>query len=269
MKRKNLIQRFNPATLKTIESIEVLKRDFLLKDIKYKAVLENDENPVVDLAATIIQAEVVVGKSIVKTVDEMGFEDDEVQLNYDFIEVDFYEEFERAMGDHFIEYCNKFELGFEKKGVFSSEDLEGYKGMKLKKINELVEYVRTKSPIENKIKKLLEEFYNNLYDYISNFRFEDSQVNKKLKFNLNKNQLIWFFLSLYENGLIKGMSYLDLYAFIERNTMYFDSEKGEYIDMDKVRTQGNKFTKNHISPTESVKVLEQVFHTTFFSNKYK
>lgn len=269
MKRKNLLGKFSPGALKTQEAIQVLKRQFLLNDIRYKGDLENGKHPIVDLSVSNIQTEVVVGKSIVKSIDDLGFEEDEVVLDYEHIEVDFYEEFKEALDNILMGYCKKFELELEKKGVYTRNDLEGFKGMKLKRINELIKYVTSSSPIEYNINKHLVEFYNNLYDFIFKFRFEDSQVDKKLKFKLKKTHLIWLFLAMYEQGLIKGMSNLDLYAFLENNTMYFDSRKGEYVDMINVRIQANKLIKGDVSPTDPTKVLEQKFHSNFFKMNFK
>ncbi|MCA0151725.1 hypothetical protein [Winogradskyella vincentii] len=265
MENRPLLIEFNRGIPKTQKELEILKKDFLSNDITHKDLLKNGENPVLDFNKTKIQSEVVVGKSMRISLDRFGFEEEEIDFEYDLKEIDFSEEFKRALEISFNNLCNKFIDELDKKGIYTSEGLEGYKNVKLKKLNDLILELDNVCDIEEGIKNLIKEFYNKLYDFISNFKSENYQVSKKLNFKLNKNQLIWFFKMMYDKGVISGLHINDVYRLLETNTRYY--ENGDYVDMKAVIRQAHKLTKGYTSPEKAIKKLSETFDKSFFSSE--
>ena len=261
MERENLLNIINLGQTWSGKAIDDIKRDFLSKDIKHQQGLEHNQIPTLDLNESKIHIKVIVGKSVRIVQDVFGFEEEEVDLEFDVIEIDFYEEFERALENVLESCCNKFIRDLDKKGVYTAEGLEGYKSSKLKKVNDLIAQLEIHSDMEEQIKIYLVKCYNKLYNYISNFKLDDYQVSSKLKFKLNKNQLIWLFFILHREGIIAGLSQNDLFRFLEANFMYYDDD---YKSMAGVRIQANKLTKGDASPEKSIEVLSEIFKKDFF-----
>ncbi|MEO7283166.1 hypothetical protein [Gelidibacter sp.] len=170
MKRKNLLDISNSGLPKSQKEIEAIKKVFLSKDIMHKEALKNNEVLDLDLNKSKIQAEVIIGKSVRIVHDVFGFEEEQVNLEMDCIEIDFYEEFKEALETLFENYCKKILSELDRKGIYTAESVEGYKEIKLNKINKLISVLEKESDIEIPIKILIQEFYNKLYDFISNFK---------------------------------------------------------------------------------------------------
>tara|TARA_R110002049_G_scaffold306078_1_gene503954 strand:+ start:11274 stop:12074 length:801 start_codon:yes stop_codon:yes gene_type:complete len=264
MNRKNLLNILNLGLPKTQKEIEELKKEFLLKDSKYKYDLNNGKNVTVDLNESKIQVDIIVGTSIRTVQDDFGFDEEACDYEIEYLNIDFYEEFNKALEISFDNFCKKFTKELNCKGVYTTEGLEGFKKSKLKKTNELIDFIKTGSDIENCIKVYLEEYYSKLYDFISNFKLENYQVSDKFKFKLTKSQLIWLFHSMLDKKVIVGITPTDLYRMLEKNTMYFD--KGEFKDMTGVRVQASKLINGSSSPKKSIEELSEKFDTDFFSS---
>ncbi|MEP3836404.1 MAG: hypothetical protein ABJM36_02100 [Algibacter sp.] len=264
MENRRLLIEFNRGIPKIQKELDIIKKDFLINDIMHKDFLRNGEYPDLDFNKTKIQTEVSVGKSVRIVQDKFGFEEEEIDLELDVIEIDFYEEFERALVALFDNYCTKFLNELDRKGVYTFEGIEEYKLVKLKKLNNLISELDKCCDLQEDIKTLISEFYNKVYDFISNFKLENYQISDKLQFKLNKNQVVWLFLSMYDKGVVSGITDLDLYSFLDAHCKYFD--KDEYKDMSNSRTQGNKFINGHASPSESIRVLKEKFDEDFFSS---
>lgn len=263
MENRRLLIELNNKIPKSKKELDVLKKNFLLNDIMHRDLLNNDENPKIDLNQSNIQYKVVVGKSVTIVQDELGFEEEEVELEHDLIEIDFYEEFERALEALFENYKTKFIRELDRKGIYTLEGLEGFKKSKLKKINDFIIELCDVSNIEESGKQLIKEFSEKVYDFISNFKVEDYQISDKLNFNLNKNQLIFLFQTMWNKGVISGTTQGDLYTILEKTTRY-KNKHSLYEDMKGVRIQANKLTKGNISLDASRKKLSSIFKGTFF-----
>ena len=264
MENRRLLIEFNRGIPKTQKEIEAIKKDFLLNDICYKDIISNGGSPVIDLNIYNIQTEVVVGKSLRIVKDDFGFLKDEIDLEYDNIDIDFHEEFDKALDIFFADYCLNFIKELDRKGIYTSENLVGFKRMKLKRVNDLKNKLIQNPSLEQKVKDSIVKFYDKIYEFTSNFKVEDYQISDKLKFKLNKNQVIWLFLSMYDKGVIRGITHSDLFRFLNAHCKYFD--KDEYQDMSNSRIQANKFINGHASPSESIKVLNEKFDVDFFSS---
>ncbi|WNH13852.1 hypothetical protein [Thalassobellus suaedae] len=264
MENRLLLIELNQGIPKTQKEINIIKKDFLLNDIRHKEIVNNGETPTLDLNESNIQAEVVVGKSKRTFHDEFGFEREVVDLEYEIETINFYEEFDKALNISFDEYCSKFIKELDRKGVYTSESIEGFKKNQLKKINDLITYLNQSSDFEAKDKALIIQFCEKLYDFSSNFKSEDFQISDKLKFKLNKNQVIWLFQSMYDKNVISGITHPDLFRFLDDYCEYFD--KAKYHQMSNSRIQANKFINGHASPKESIKALNEKFDKDFFSS---
>lgn len=264
MENRRLLIELNLDIPKTQKEIEAIKKAFLLNDIRHKDIVSNGEIPILDLNESNIQAEVVVGKSKSIVHDEFGFDEEKVEMEYEIETINFHEEFDEALNTSFDEYCSKFIKELDRKGIYTSENLEGFKKMKLKRINDLKNILAQNHSLEHMVKDSLIKFYDKVYEFTSNFESENYQISDKLKFKLNKNQVIWKFLSMHEKGLISGITLSDLYRFLDANCEYYD--KGGYHQMANSRIQANKFIKGHASPEESIKVLNQKFDKDFFGS---
>ena len=265
MENRRLLIELKNGIPKNQRDLDILKKDFILKDIINKDSLMNGEFPNLDFNKFKIQTKVIIGKSVRIVQDEFGFEEEEIDLELDVIEIDFYEEFERALETLFDNYCTKFLNELDGKGIYSFEGIEGYKLVKLKKLNNLISELDNCCDLEEDVKTLIREFYSKVYDFISNFKMENYQVSKKLKFKLNKNQLIWLFQTMYKKDVISGMSQSDLYRILEDGFMY--RYNGKYIDMTGVSRQANKLVNSNTSPEKAIKLLSETFNKDFFSSE--
>jgi hypothetical protein len=254
MYRNNLLKIFNPKLPKTQQEIESIKKDFLLKDIIHKS----NSSLSIDLNKSIIETVVVFNSKNKQHI----FDDDEFDSkNDDLVQVDFYEEFAKALADTLDSYISKFIVELERKYIYTVNDLDGYKRFKLKKINEFIQELEL-SDVETKSKDILKRFYEDMYGFISSFNIDDTLVSNKLKFKLNKNQLIWLFQTMLNKGVISGISNLDLYRILETNSMYYDGSK--YHDMSNVRTQAHKLTNGASSTKKTIEELSKIFDKNFF-----
>ena len=172
MENRRLLIELKNGIPKNQRGLDILKKDFLLNDIMHKDLLRNGEYPDLDFNKTKIQTEVSVGKSVRDVQDEFGFEEEEIDLELDVIEIDIYEEFERALEALFDNYYTKFLNELDRKGIYTFEGLEGYKLVKLKKLNNLISELDKCCDLEEDVKTLIREFYNKVYDFISNFKLE-------------------------------------------------------------------------------------------------
>lgn len=263
MKRKNIISSSFKVIPKSQKEIVEIKRNFLLSDIKHEHNVSKNRFPNLDFKENRIEFKVMVVVSVEVNQDEYGFEYEEEVLEDDLVEVDFFKEFEDALEIKLDNYCSKFLDELDKKSVYTVDDLEGFKKRQLYKVNERIEYLEKESDIEDKIKKIIIEYYNKLCDFIYNFKIEDYQEGHKLKFKLNKNQLIYLVQTMFDKRLISGIGINILYGILESHTQYFDN--GKYQNMKGVRIQANKFINGHSSPEKSIKALSKIFDKNFFT----
>jgi hypothetical protein len=266
MKRINLIKLFNPNLPKTNKEFERIKMEFLLNDIKYKDILCQGAKPNINLNDFEINFEIVSGSSKRIVTDELGFEEEFVELDYDIMLIDFEEEFERALDLQLNRNFLKFKVVLDEKGIYTPEKLEGFKKMKLKKINELIDFYKSESDLPDFFKDLIIEFYNQFYDYVSGFNLNEVQISDKIKFKLNRNQLILLFQKMLDKGVISGMSQLDLYKLLDERTMYTNNE-GDYKDMISTRIQANKLQKGNTSSESALEKLSSIFGKDFFTSE--
>lgn len=151
----------------------------------------------------------------------------------------------------------------DKKSIYTEDKLEGFKKRTLLAINELIEFYSTKSDLPDSFKDLITEFYGDFYDYISVFSLKEIQISDKIRFKLNKNQVILLFQTMFDKGVISGMSELELYKILDEKTMY--TKDGVYTGMKDTRIQANKFKKGNASLAASLKLLSQKFNKDFFT----
>ncbi len=262
MKSKNLLKIFSPILPKTKKELELIKRNFLLKNVKFETIDGYDISSV-NFNDSSILVKTLVGRSLSYVTDDLGFIEEITDLEYEVKEVKFEEEFKEELELGLKRYKSKFTSILDEKGIYTEGMLEGFKKRKLKIINELIEYYSIKSDLPDFFKKLIIEFYNDFYNYISKFNIDEIQISDKLKFKLNKNQLILLFQTMIDKGVISGMSQLDLYRILDEKTMY--TKNGVYEDMINTRTQANKLQKGHVSSAASIKELSHLFDENFFT----
>jgi hypothetical protein len=248
------------------KDIILIKKDFLLKDVKYKYELNAGGSPVVDLKESKALVEVLIGESysLVKE-DEFGFEEKEITPEYDLIEFEFKEEFEKSLKDFFKTYCKKFIEQLDVKNIYTLEMLSGYKKMKFNKINSLISFFQKNSDMNDSFKDLIIQFCKDCYEFISNFNLNEVMVGDKLKFKLKKNELILLFQIMWDKEVILGISESDLYRILEDKTLYTDNN-GNYCEMKYVSQQANKLKQGHNSPKFPGKRLSEIFHKSFFTS---
>jgi hypothetical protein len=263
MRRINLIKLFNPNLPKTNEEFQRVKFEFLLNDIKHKDILYQGGKPDINLDDFEINYEFVSGSSKSMFKDELGFEEELVDLEYDVMTIDFEEEFKKALQIGLDRFCSKFISNIHEKAIYTEDTLEGYKRERLKIINKLIGNYQTKSDLPDGYKNLIVEFFKKFYDYISVFSFEEVQISDKLKFKLSKNQVILLFQVMLNKSIISGISELDLYRILDEKVMYI--KKGVYINMKNTRRQANKLQNGHTSEAVSLVELSKIFDKNFFS----
>jgi hypothetical protein len=247
---------------KTQIEINVIKNQFLHKDIKYKNIPYLGAMDSIDIEETTISVEVVYLSST-NIKDEFGFEEE--FLENDLVECEFQEEFERSLDVLLISAFESFKNLLDTKGVYTSDAIEGLKKRRLKKVNELVSFYEEESDIIEPLKNVLIEFCNKYYEFVSNFDIEDHQISDKFKFALNKNELILLFQTMLDKDVITGIPQNDMYRLLEQKTLYKVS-KGEYAEMKNVRLQANKLQKGYVSSETSLNKLCSIFHKTFFTS---
>jgi hypothetical protein len=279
MKSKNLLKIFSPNLPKTKKELELIKRDFLLKHVKFETLDRYDISDV-NFNDSSIQVNVVVGRNLtsviggslaslndeldlIDLIDELDLIGEVIDIEHDVIEVDFKEEFKEELSLGLERYCSKFRFMLDKKSIYTVDKLEGFKKRVLKTINEQIEYYSTQSDMPGFFKILIIDFYNKFYEYVSKFNTDEVQISDKLKFKLNKNQVILLFQTMFDQGVISGMSELDLYRILDEKTKY--TKDGVYIDMKDTRIQANKFKKGNASPAASLELLSQKFKKDFFT----
>jgi len=262
MKSKKLLKLFPPYLPKTKKELDLIKRKFLMKDLKFE---KNDGYGIsnVNFNDSSILVKILVGRSSSSITDEFGFIEEVIDLEHDVIKVDFKEEFKEELSLGLEIYCSKFRSTLYKKNIFTEAELEGFKKMTLKTINDRIEYYSTKSDLPDFFKDLIIAFYSDFYSYISAFSLEEIQISDKLKFNLKKNQVILLFQTMFDKGVMSGMSQLDLYRILDEKTMY--TKNGVYVDMKNTRTQANKLQKSHVSSAASIQELSQLIDENFFT----
>ena len=264
MKRPNLIKLFNPNLPKSNKKLQIIKKEFLLNDIKYKDILIQGGVPNVDLNDFEINVEVISDSSKQIVIDELGFEEELVELEYDLVLIDFETEFKKELQIGLDRLCAKFIYNLDNKAIYTADRLEGYKIEILKRINKMIENYLIKSDLPDLYKKLIIEFYSKLYDYISSFSLEENQICDKLKFRLSKNQVILLFKVMHDKSVISGITPLDLYRILDEKVKYTNKE-GVFTDMKNTRTQANKFENSHISLATSLDELSKIFDKNFFT----
>jgi hypothetical protein len=226
----------------------------------------NFETPTnLNLKTSKITTEIPVGRSYsINKYDEFGFEEKEISIDYDIIEVEFIDEIDKALRTLFDNYFKKFKNEIESKAIFTDELLTGYKKIKLKKINELNSFFKNESDIEKNYNNLIIECLEKLYESVSNFHFDEVMISDKLYFKLNKNEIILLFTTMWNKEVISRISQADLYRFLETNILYMNNDSNPSV-MQYVKTQANKLKKD-VSSTKSRDNLSRIFHKTFFTS---
>lgn len=266
MKHEKLLVKFDNGIPKSKEELNSIKKEFLLNDVKYKEILSSGNEPSINLADEKIHKEVVVGENHIIVKDkEFGFEEREKILEYYIKELDFHDEFQKALEKLFVNYCDRFTKELDLKAIYTPEMLEGFKKVKLKKINELKFFYNNESNITQPFKDFMIDFCDKVYEFISNFNNDDFMISDKLKFKLNRNQIILLFQTMLDKGVISGISQNDLYRILEEKTLYLN-DKGGYEKMRNIRIQANKLQKGHTSSDPAIEKLSQLFDKNFFSS---
>jgi hypothetical protein len=263
MKSKDLLKIFSPNLPKTKKELELIKRKFLLKHVKYESIEEENISNV-NFSDTSILVKTVIGSSSSFIEDELGFKDEIIDLEHDLIKVDFKDEFKEELSFGLEIYCSKFRSMLDKKSIYTVDMLEGFKRSKLENINKLIKYYSTISDLPDFFKDLIIAFYNDFYNYISAFSLEEIQISDKLKFKLTKSQVILLFHTMLEKKVISGITPNDLNRILNEKTMY--SSNDSYIDMKDAGRQANKFQKGHALSSPSLNKLSSIFNKTFFTS---
>ncbi|WP_298883675.1 hypothetical protein [uncultured Polaribacter sp.] len=256
---------FNFVLPKINSDLEKIKTEFLIKDVKYKKELELGGKPIIDLNDTSINVEVISNTSKRFFNDSNKNEIEEFEIEKEIIQLEFKEEFNKVLVLKWKRFLSKFESDLKERNIYTKEMLDGYKKMRLKIINDSIDFYKNQSDLTNEFKQAIISFYNDVYNYISNFTIEEIQVTDRLKFKLNKNQVILLFQSMLDKGVISGMSPLDLYRILDRNTMY-TNDQGVYVNMVNTRVQANKLQKGHTSSEPAIEKLSKLFDKNFFSS---
>lgn len=252
-----------PKSQKEIDSI---KKDFLLEDVKHKEVLRAGYVPEIAIKGSKIIAEVITGVSKHIYKDEFGFDYEAEVFHAELEEKDFSVELEKSFEFLFEDYCKRFIAEIGRKGIFTKDLLEGFIKFNLDKINKLKSFYLDESDIDLDIKKMILNLLDKLYEYISNFNLDNTQISDKIQFKLSKNEVILLFQTMLNKGIITGVSPNDLYRILENNTCYKD-KAGGYSEMKSVRIQANKLDNGHASKDPSLKSLQKIFHPTFFTSE--
>ena len=249
-----------PKSQKEIDSI---KKDFLLQDVKHKEVLQAGYVPEIAIKGSKIIAEVItdVSKDIYK--DEFGLDYEVEVFHAELEEKDFSVELEKSFEFLFEDYCKRFIAEIDLKGIFTKDLLAGFIKSKLARIDQLKSFYIDESDIEPDIKKMILNFLDKLYEYISNFNLDNIQISDKIKFKLSKNEVILLFQIMLNKGVISGMVPNDLYRILERHVLYKD-KNGNYSQMKKVRIQANKLIQGNVSADPGLNKLAKLFNHRFF-----
>jgi hypothetical protein len=192
-----------------------------------------------------------------KTVNPITYEEDYIYLS-------FYNDFLipriQKLAKRFIDFFNH---KLEEKVIIEREKIKAYSEIQLKKFFKLEYAIRNSNYLEKKINILIINQIQIIVDYLKQVHIlPDYLIDDKLKFNLNKTDVLVLFTLLREKGIINAPFDSELGLFIEK---YFSCKSNDtYASIKNAKGVVNDI-KNFNRPIEkSIVRLKKIFKNNEF-----
>lgn len=162
----------------------------------------------------------------------------------------------QALPEMVNDFVQNFSKTIHDKAIYGTDSLIEFKSIKLQELNEITDKVEQASYLDNDFKATIIDSIEKAYHYINYYKHNTAE--DKIKFNLNKNEVVTLFHLLLKKGYIKGYK-ADLSRFIDANFQYLSGTEGIHKDITSSGKLELKLKSNDKNPDNTYNHLKEIF----------